>query len=234
VPRNQYVEIRQEKPKNRYQQDAPEYKTCKFISEAIVADGTDKGELRKVCANPACPVHHPKRQATHADAAFKAEQDKRRREEALAQATGLRVLSAIGEAVPVRLMKRDLLFVVERLAALLDERRLAVLIRQHSMGKAKEADAPAKLLAAFLRKAEESTLGRLLVEIVILQSTQSQSESAKVLREAASVYRVDIEAITAQLKQDFAQRKRQRPQKKRQRPSPAPKAEPKPNKKAAA
>ena len=38
VPRNQYVEIRQEKPKNKFQQDAPEYKTCKFITEAIVAD----------------------------------------------------------------------------------------------------------------------------------------------------------------------------------------------------
>jgi hypothetical protein len=49
VPRNQYVEIRQEKPKNKYQQDAPEYKTCKFVTEAIVADGSEKGELRKLC-----------------------------------------------------------------------------------------------------------------------------------------------------------------------------------------
>ena len=35
--------------------------------------------------------------------------------------TVIRVLAAIGAAVPVRLMKRDLLFVVERLAAMLDE-----------------------------------------------------------------------------------------------------------------
>ena len=41
---------------------------------------------------------------------MKAAQEKQRREEAHAQATGLRVLKAIGEAVPVRLMKRDLLF----------------------------------------------------------------------------------------------------------------------------
>jgi ParB family transcriptional regulator, chromosome partitioning protein len=40
IPRNQYVEIRQEKPKNKYQQAAPEYKTCKYTTEAIVADGT--------------------------------------------------------------------------------------------------------------------------------------------------------------------------------------------------
>ena len=31
VPRGHYVEIRQEKPKNKFQQDAPEFKTCKYI-----------------------------------------------------------------------------------------------------------------------------------------------------------------------------------------------------------
>jgi hypothetical protein len=65
-------------------------------------------------------VHHPKKQQrVTADAAFKAEQEKRRKEEAIANATGLRVLSAISAAVPVRLMKRDLLFVAERMVNLL-------------------------------------------------------------------------------------------------------------------
>jgi ParB family chromosome partitioning protein len=61
----------------------------------------------------------------------------------VAQATGLRVLSAIAEAVLVRLMKRCLLFVVERLAATLNERRLAIVIRHQGIGKSKETDAPA-------------------------------------------------------------------------------------------
>ena len=70
-------------------------------------------------------------------------------------------------------MKRDLLFVAERLAAMLDERRLAIVLRQHGIGKAKgPADTPAKLLAAFIRKAEESMLGRMLVETVILHSAK--------------------------------------------------------------
>jgi len=93
---------------------------------------------------------------------------KRRRDEALAQATGLRVLSAIVEAVPVRMMKRDLLFVVERLSAVLDERRLAIVIWQHGIGKAKDADPLSKLVTAFLRKSEEGILGRLLGEMVII------------------------------------------------------------------
>jgi ParB family chromosome partitioning protein len=52
-------------------------------------------------------------------------------------------LSAIAEAVLVRLMKRGLLFVVERLAATLNERRLAIVIRHQGIGKSKETDAPA-------------------------------------------------------------------------------------------
>jgi hypothetical protein len=42
-------------------------------------------------------------------------------------------------------MKRNLLFVVERLAALLDENRLAVVARQHGIKKAKDSDSIGKL-----------------------------------------------------------------------------------------
>ena len=229
IPRNQYVEIRQEKPQNNKQRDWPEYKTCKSTTEAIITEGTEKGELRKICADPNCPVHHPKKQQTQADAAFKADQDKRRREEALAQATGLRVLGAIVEAVPVRLMKRDLLFVVERLAATLDDKRLAIVIRQHGIGKVKDADSLSKLLTAFLHKSDEGIPGRLLVEMVILQFTQSQTEAAKVLRNAADLYKVDIDAISAKVKQEFAAKEKVKAVKK-----PAPKPSSKAAKESAA
>jgi ParB family chromosome partitioning protein len=205
MPRNKYVEIRNEKPTNQKQRDWPEYKTCKFTTEAIVAEGSEKGETKRVCANPDCPIHHARKQRPATDAAIKAELEKRRREEAIAQVTGLRVLSAIGAAVPVRLMKRDLLFVVERLAAVLDERRLAIILRQHNLGKPNSAaDAPAKLLASFLRKSDESTLGHLLVEVAILQTAHSPNDAGKALREAADYYKVDVAAITAKVKQEFA------------------------------
>jgi ParB family transcriptional regulator, chromosome partitioning protein len=206
IPRNKYVEIRRDKPKGKGERDWPEYKMCKYTAEAIVTEGTDKGETKKVCANPECPVHHPKRgnQRNQADAAFKVEQEKHRREEAIAQTTGMRVLKAIGDAVPVRLMKRDLFFVVQRLTAMLDERRLAVLIRQHGMGKPKDGEAPAKLLVTFLPKVEESKLGRILVETTILLSMHNQTDAAKVLRDAAQVYKVEVDAISATVKQELA------------------------------
>jgi hypothetical protein len=93
---------------------------------------------------------------------------------------------------------------------MLDERRLSVLIRQHGIGKSDDAT-PAKLLAAFLPKAEESKLGRILVETAILLSMHNQTDAAKILRDAAHAYRVDVDAISATVKQEFAARRRARP-----------------------
>ncbi len=205
LPRNKYTAIRDDKPKSKDEAQRPEFKVCKFATDAIITEGSDIGTIHKVCANPDCPIHHARKQRPATDAAFKTEQEKRRREEAIAQATGLRVLKATSDAVPVRLMKRDLLFVTERLAAALDERRLAVLLRINGIGKANgNGEAPAKLLTSFLRKAEESTISRVLVAITILQSAHNPNESAKVLREAAEFYKVDVAAITAKVKQEFA------------------------------
>jgi ParB family chromosome partitioning protein len=205
LPRNKYTAIRDDKPQKKEDAQRPEFKVCRFATDAIITEGSDIGTIHKVCANPECPIHHASKQRPATDAAFKAEQEKSRREEAIAQATGLRVLKATSDAVPVRLMKRDLLFVTERLAAALDERRLAIIFRLHGIGKASGAgDAPAKLLASFLRKADESTIGRVLVAITVLQSAHSPNESAKALREAAEFYKVDVAAITAKVKEEFA------------------------------
>ncbi len=140
IPRNKYIEIKQEKPQNNKQRDWPEYKTCKSTTEAIITEGTEKGELRKICADPNCPVHRPKKQKLTADANGKAEQEKQRREEELAQTTGLRVLNASVAAVPVRLMKRDLLFIAERVATMMDERRLEVVARNRGIKNAKDSE----------------------------------------------------------------------------------------------
>lgn len=232
LPRNRYTAIRDEKPKSKEEAQRPEFKLCKFATDAIITEGSDVGTVHKVCANPACPIHHPKKQsgAGTSDAQRKAEQEKCRREEAIAQATGLRVLKDIGEAVPIRLMKRDLLFTAERLAAALDERRVSILLRLHSVGRANgTADAPAKLFASLLRKADEGTLGRVLVEIAVLQSAHSLADAANALHKAAEFYKVDVAAITDKVKQEFAAK-----EKAKQARDAAPKSAVKVAKKAAA
>jgi ParB family transcriptional regulator, chromosome partitioning protein len=69
---------------------------------------------------------------------------------------------------------------------------------------AKDDESVGKLLTAFVRKADESTIGKLIVEAVILLSARSQSDGGKVLRAAAQVYRVDTDAVAVKVKQEFA------------------------------
>jgi ParB family chromosome partitioning protein len=214
LPRNKYVAIREEKPKDKEQAQQPQYKTCKFIAEAIVAEGEGQGTMQKVCANPECPVHHPKPkkqtpQNVADNAKAKAEQDRQRREQAISETTGIRVLSAIGAAVPVRLMKRDLLFVVERLAAMLDENRLAIVARQHGIRKTKDSDSITKLFAAFLRRTEESVLGRVMVELTIVLAA-ARSNAPSVLKDAAAAYKVDTDAIASKVKKEFSDKEKAR------------------------
>jgi hypothetical protein len=95
-------------------------------------------------------------------------------------------LAAITAAVPLRLMKRAPLFVAERLACFLDENRLAVVAKRYGIRKAKDSDSLRKLFAAYLRRAEESVLGKELVESTILYMA-TRNNPAQVLHDAAAV-----------------------------------------------
>lgn len=150
-------------------------------------------------------MHHPKKspQRIADDGKAKADQERQRKEEAIANTTGIPILAAIAEAVPVWLMKRDLLFVVERVALLLDENRLAIVARHHGIKKVKDSDSIAKLFAAYLRRGEEGELGSLLVEITILHAVMRQN-GTQVLRDAAAAYKVDVDAIGLKVKQELA------------------------------
>jgi ParB family transcriptional regulator, chromosome partitioning protein len=97
----------------------------------------------------------------------------------------------------------------------MDERRLAVLFRLYGIGKTHgTTDAPTKLLMSFLRKADEETLGRILVEVAVLQAAHSSNESAQNLHEAAKLYKVDVAAIKAKVGQEFIAKEKARAAKK--------------------
>lgn len=60
-----------------------------------------------------------------------------------------------------------------------------------------------KVFAAYLRRADEGRFSRLLVETSILLAA-SRTNAATVLRDAASTYKVDTDAIALKVKQEFA------------------------------
>ncbi|SEG72399.1 chromosome partitioning protein, ParB family [Bryocella elongata] len=202
LPRNRYIAIRDDKPKSKDDAKRPEFKVCKFTTEAIITEGSDVGTIHKVCANSTCPVHHPKQTTSRNDEKWRAEQDKQRKEQAIANTTGLRVLAAVSAAVPIRLLKRDLLFILEKLVSVMDENRLEMLARQHGIRQKRDDGGLAKTFAAFLRRADEGTLSRLLVESSILLAA-SRGNPSSVLKDAASAYKVDTDAIAAKVKQEF-------------------------------
>ncbi|CAN5708184.1 hypothetical protein BH10ACI4_BH10ACI4_23200 [soil metagenome] len=203
LPRNKYTAIRDDKPKSTDDAKRPEFKVCKFTTEAIITEGNDVGTIHKVCANPTCPVHHPKQPTSRNDEKWKTDQDKQRKEQAIANTTGLRVLAAVSAAVPVRLLKRDLLFILEKLVSVMDENRVEMLARQHGIRQKRDDGGLSKTLTAFVRRAEEGTLSRMLVEASILLAS-SRGTPSVILKEAATAYKVDTEAIAAKVKQEFA------------------------------
>jgi ParB family chromosome partitioning protein len=207
LPRNKYTVIQDDRPKSKDEAKRPEFKECKFTAEAIITEGTDVGTVHKVCANASCPIHHPKQQTSRDDEKWKAEQEKQRREQAIANTTGLRILSAVSAAVPVRLLKRDLLFLIERLVTVLDESRIEALARQHGIRQKRDDGGIAKTLTAFLRRADEGTLSRMLVEATV-HLAASRQNGTNVLRDAATLYKVDSEAIASKVKQEFAAKAR--------------------------
>lgn len=100
-------------------------------------------------------------------------------------------------------MKRDLLFILEKLVTFMDERRIETLARQHGIRQKRDEGGLAKTFAAFLRRADESTLSRLMIETAILLAA-SRTNTATVLRDAASTYKVNTDAIALKVKQEFA------------------------------
>ena len=218
LPRNKYTAIRDHQPKSKDEAKRPEFKVCKFTTEAIVTEGSEVGSIHKVCANASCPVHHPKQQTSRNDEKEKAEHERQRKEQAIANTTGVRVLAAVGAAVPVRLMKHDLLFVIEKLVSFMEEPRLEMLARQHGIRQKRDDGGIGKTLASYIRRADEGTLSRLLVETAILLAA-SRMNAATVLRDAAAAYKVDTDAITQKVKQEFAAKA-----KAKKEPKPVPKA----------
>lgn len=104
-------------------------------------------------------------------------------------------------------MKRDLLFLAERFLPLLDERRLAIIGRARGI-RAKADEAIGKLLIAYAKKADESTLGKLIVETSILLAIRGTNDVGGALKAGAQTYKVDNDAILRKVQHEFAMKEK--------------------------
>ena len=90
--------------------------------------------------------------------------------------------------MPVRLMKRELLFIALQMAAKLDLPRMEILAKLHQLTAQKGKEPLPKTVVAFIRRSGEGMLGRLLVEMAVLLRADSEQAASKVLAEAAKEY----------------------------------------------
>ncbi len=122
LPRNKYTEIRPQKPTTKKRRPDRSSRRVSTPPKPSCRTASTRANCGRFAPSQPAPVHHPKKQSERGRCEVEAEQEKQRKEAAIANTTGIRILAAITAAVPVRLVKRDLLFVVERLASLLDEK----------------------------------------------------------------------------------------------------------------
>src|ERR1700734_951512 len=197
--RNQYVEleVKKAKPNGASPKLSPVQKPCDKMAEAIVMDGGKRGQVVKVCADPACRVHHPNTPSPLRIERERAEERKRIEKEKLAITTRHRILATILQRASAPLKKADLLAVAHYLIGHLSYSQVPALAKRHKLEAKKDSASAQELLAKQVATYDEAELCKLLLEISLLDSAYQRSTSRRddVLMDAAKRYRVDVEKL---------------------------------------
>ncbi len=216
--RNQYVALnlsaksaKSKKPLSPYQ------KPCKHMSEAIVVDGTERGRIAKVCAEPNCPVHFADRRTSTPEQTAK-EREQRRKElerQKLEATVRHRMLAEVLKRIGAPLERADLALVASALLNKLEPLRKELLSRRHKLieGTAREVTQAQvqQAIARMLRQADEAALSKLLIESVLLESAdRAPTSDPDVLIVTANRHRVDANKLRKAVEQEFTAKRAKR------------------------
>jgi ParB family chromosome partitioning protein len=201
--RNQYVELEIKKPKANGASTKllANQKPCEKMAEAIVMDGGKRGQVVKVCADPACRVHHPDTPSPQQVERERAEERKRIEKEKLAITTRHRVLATILQRVSAPLKRADLLAVSHYLIGHLSYGQVPALAKRHKVEAKKDSASAQELLAKQVGTYDEAELCKLLLEISLLDSAYQRSTTSQhdELMAVAKRYRVDTEKLRSKI-----------------------------------
>jgi ParB family chromosome partitioning protein len=181
IGRNRYVELQIKKSKTNgsaAKQHAIQ-KPCDKMTEAIVMDGGNRGQTVKVCADPACRVHHSNTPSPQQVERERAEERKRIEKERLAIMTRHRILATILQRVSAPLKKADLLAVAHYLTGHLSHSQVPALAKRHKVETKKDSASVQELLAKQAGSYDEAELCKLLLEISLLDSAYQRSTSGR-------------------------------------------------------
>ncbi len=210
--RNRYValnlSVKSDKSKAQL---SPYQKPCKQMSEAIVVDGSERGRVVKVCADPTCSVHFADRRTPTPEQTAKERAGRRKELERQKLETTVRhrILAEVLKRVGSPLGRADLGFLATVLVNRLEPMRRERLARRHKLveGTASEVTYPQvqQAIAKLFKQSDEAELCKLLVEIALLETVDYAPKSEPdMLMETAKRHRLDADKLRKTIEQEFA------------------------------
>jgi ParB family chromosome partitioning protein len=215
--RDRYVElqIKKQKTNGSLSKHPPFQRACEKMTDAIVMDGGNRGQTVKVCADPACKIHHPDTPSPQQLQRDRAQERKRIEKEKIAITARHRILATILERVSVPLKKPDLLTVAQHVLTSVPYNRVPILAKRHKLEIEKSSTSPVELLLRHIPRYDESGLCRLLLEISLLESAYRSGgdPDSDTLLSTAKRYRIDVDKMQKAVAQEFAAKQKKKEKK---------------------
>lgn len=196
--RNRYVEIEVKRPKanGKAEKHPPTAKPCEKMAEAIVMDGGQRGQIIKVCADPACRIHHADRPSPQQLQREREDERKRVEKEKRALSVRHRILAAILQRVSAPLNKADVALIARSFVSHLPAREQAMLAKRHKVTNTPTTSVEAAFIKS-INSCDETALCRLLLETSLLDAAYQRGGKGQddPLLESAKRYRIDTAKI---------------------------------------
>jgi ParB family transcriptional regulator, chromosome partitioning protein len=220
--RNRYVElqIKKSKANGSATKQPPIQKPCERMTDAIVTDGGNRGQIVKVCPDPNCRVHHADRPSPQQLQRDGLQERKRIEKEKIAITARHRILATTLERVSVPLKKTDLLTVAQHLISSEPYNRLPLIAKRHKLEIGKSSASLVEILQKHVSNYDENALSRLLLEISLLEEAYQNGKEpdSDVLLTMAKRYRVDAEKVHKTVAQEFAAKQKKKEKDKKPAP----------------
>ena len=167
-------------------------------------DGGKRGQIVKVCADPSCRTHYGNRPSPQAMERERAEERKRIEKQKLAITIRHRILAATLERVAAPL-RRPTCCRSPSTSSRTCRTTAPQLAKRHKVEVEKDGS-PEQQLMKRISTYDEGALGRLLLEVTLLDSAYQRfgRNEEDALANAAKRYRVDTEKLAKAVAQEFA------------------------------
>jgi ParB family chromosome partitioning protein len=217
IPRRNYVEVLTRKPR-KGKEALPEHRLCDHLKPAIYADGMEKGQLVKVCADRSCKVHFREQQQQDKQRLrFKAEKTAANRKMKQIISFRHRLMADILKCVKPQFGTEEMRMVACFALRSLPHELVCRLAKRHGLQNPKDPRdyQMAEKARTLYKKADGAGLAVLIFEAILLGSAERTTESKDddPLSIAAAVFKIDTKTLRASVAKEEQEKARKKAQK---------------------